>query len=134
MLSAWSNTGLAAPLKALIEDLAGGDAIVVAYVRSPVSGALSRMQQSLYDRTLLVPPVGFLHIPMLQMLKTEFGERLQVRPFERSQLVGNDIVKDFFATFLPNVRPPSAAGDGAPLNRGLSAEAMAIVQGVKLRL
>lgn len=120
-------------LKELANSLADNVSIV-AYVRSPIDGLMSRLQQSLFSATLLRTARWQLQVPELISFKDVFADRFFVREFSRSKLHRGDIIEDFFYHFLPTKTCPSKKYDQLDFNKSLSPEAMFIVQKAKLVL
>lgn len=106
----------------------------VAYVRSPIEGMMSRLQQSLYLHTLMRRATWQLQAQKMLLWKKATKSNLELRPFVKSKLVGNDIVEDFFSSYLPGKIFPKARKDARPENFSMSAEGMYIVQKCKLFL
>ena len=100
---------------------------VVAYVRSPADYYVAVTQQRVRASHEIVPPASY-RIPIRRCLerhRQQFGD-IVVRTYERTALVGEDIVDDFASVAMPGVSlRRSKLGD---VNVSLSAEAMCIMQ------
>lgn len=103
---------------------------VVAYVRQPASYYLAMTQQRIKASYRVTPPRTY-RLPLrkcLERYQQVFEGNLDVRPFDRTRLVGQDIVADFLSSALPRhpgLREELEVGDQ---NESMSAEAMCIVQ------
>ncbi|MHA6263208.1 hypothetical protein ACXYMO_08405 [Arenibacterium sp. CAU 1754] len=99
---------------------------VVAYLRSPVSLYASNYQQSMKMRGVPVRPRGYYYKPTLTAYREHGPGPLTLRPFERAQLTGGDVLHDFAHHFCPqlDVTQPEA------LNKSLSAEALWALQAI----
>jgi len=71
---------------------------VIQYVRSPESLYLSKSQQRIKADTVIVPFYNFsCDYSRLARLKELHCDKIIIREFSRSSLIGGDVVKDFFA-------------------------------------
>lgn len=99
---------------------------VVAYARSPRSFAVSAFQQMVKDGlNRLAPEELWPHYrARFELLDQIFGaDRVDLRTYDRAELIGGDIVRDFAA-----VLGVAAGGQIAPdVNATLSAEATALL-------
>ncbi len=115
-----------ARLVARLERL-GGPVRVVAYVRAPADAYLSTLQQRL--KRYAAYPGLFVrdNLAILDSYAEAFGrEALSVRPFDRAQMAGGDVVRDFCAvTDIPADLLTQRPTDAKP---SISAEAMAALQ------
>ncbi len=101
--------------------------VLSAYIREPASSFLSARQQNAKHRAELLPPYPMIIRPRLEAIEEAFEMRVSLRPYDRDQMIGGDIVQDFTTTFLADyVDPTLIAGNQA--NESLSAEAISITQ------
>lgn len=99
---------------------------IVAYLRRPSSYYLSETQQSLQNSARMMVPAPVNYQDVLEMCASLFAS-VNVRPFEREQMSGRDVVADFFSHFLPGVEfSPSETSE--VVNEALSAESSAVLQ------
>lgn len=105
-----------------------GDITVVAYVRQPSRWFLSNLQQHLRYQDDL-PPVEAQRLrPLLEAWEAAFPGRVIVRPHDRAQLAGGDIVTDFLAQGA-GIAPGSVTlTPGRRSNEGMTPEAAQVLQ------
>ena len=102
---------------------------VIAYVRSPASYYVALSSQRVRARHGIVPPSEH-RLPIrrcLERYQSAFGGALRVRGFERSSLVGQDVVTDFVSAALP-AGTSFRRRSGGDENESTSAEAMCVLQ------
>lgn len=101
---------------------------VVAYVRQPSLWYFSNLQQHLRYQDDLLPPAPVALRADLEVWEKTFPGAVRVRPYDRAQLVGGDIVADFLQEILGMA--PDSLTLNAPrrTNEGLSAEGAQLIQ------
>jgi hypothetical protein len=118
-------------LHGLREDLAGAelhDVRVVVYVRRPSSFYLSFMQQTIKSSHRIRRPRAPRYRDKIEAYINAFGgDRIAVRSFDRSTLIGSDIVTDFSCHFLPGIAPERLMRSDNS-NETLSADSLAILR------
>lgn len=106
---------------------------IVAYVRSPGPAALSSRQERLKnassDISRIIPQDHLQNI--LKPWRKYFSDGLELRTFEKTQLLGGDIVEDFFSAYLPEIDKQTLIMEARSLNVSMSAEAMAIIHDMR---
>ncbi|MEL6683911.1 MAG: hypothetical protein AAFN63_11770 [Pseudomonadota bacterium] len=105
--------------------------IVVAYIRAPAPLYLSRVQQNLRLDGFEKPGTGRLNyrVSLEPYLNTE-GITLNVHEYDRTALIGGDIVKDFTTRYLSVAATAAIKTLENEQNTSTSPEAMAIYEDV----
>ncbi len=100
---------------------------VVAYLRSPASHFLSRLNQRM-RMSQTVPAVrnNYYRKPISAYWQNGF-ERVSLQVFDRESLIGGDIVEDFCTRFLPDLAEPLDRAAIRRSNDSISAEALAVI-------
>jgi len=111
-----------------IHELLGDQFYIVAYLRAPASAYLALLQQKLKASFKLRPARPPEYRKVIKSYQDLLGGgRIRLRIFDRGELCGGDIVKDFCHHFLPVypdlVNRLQPAGE---TNVSLSAESMAV--------
>ena len=99
---------------------------ILAYIRSPATFFMSRLQQNLRSGIPLPKPGIFDPlIKTLESYKRCFGQTPDVRPFEKGQLVSGDVVADFSSWIgYPSIAKDFRVNDA---NSSISSEAMSVL-------
>lgn len=102
---------------------------IAAYLREPASLAMSKAQQNIKRHpNFTLRPTDYYRSVLESYQASGLGP-MNVRLFDRSKLIGGDIVEDFFAQYIPGfdiARLTRLKDD----NTSFSAEAMALIQEV----
>lgn len=102
---------------------------VVAYLRSPASLFLSRLNQRMrMSQTVPVVRGHYYRKPISAYADNGF-DRVSLQIFDRQSLIKGDIVEDFCERFLPDLGEPLNRKAIRRTNDSVSAEAMAIING-----
>lgn len=103
---------------------------VIAYVRNPPEMYASSIQQIIKGSHIFPPPDSY-HRRIdhkLKAWKEQIGaDRMEVRLFERSHLLGGDVVADF-ASYLSDVTGESIRLSSSAANQSLSVEQAQVLQ------
>lgn len=102
------------------------DVVISLYVRDPADRYLSSLRQIAKSRGGVTPPRPMAVRAFLESMETAFGRRPSVRVYDRSRLIGGDIVRDFTTAFLGE-RIPSDLVPTISSNESLSSEAAALL-------
>lgn len=108
-------------------------ATVVAYLRSPASRFLSKMNQNVRMLHGFRIPSAEYYRPVIEAYRAEGFEDIVLSPFERARLAGGDVVTDFCRRHLPSDLPPLDRGTAERSNESISNEALAILDEVARR-
>jgi hypothetical protein len=105
------------------------DIRLIAYVRNPAEFYVSRMQEKLKRSGGIVAPDSFLarRADVLAQYEKVFQVKAIVRQFKRSELIGNDIITDFFGQFHELFQIDVAAWDRVTANESLTPETMFVL-------
>lgn len=105
------------------------DIRLIAYVRNPAEFYVSRMQEKLKRSAGIVAPDSFLvrRADVLAQYEKVFQVKAIVRHFNRSELIGNDIITDFFCQFHELFTIDVAAWDRVTANESLTPETMFVL-------
>ncbi|MDH3707707.1 MAG: hypothetical protein OES57_16695 [Acidimicrobiia bacterium] len=116
-------------LRSMLAELTD-DIEVVCYVRHPAEYYVSLTQQMVRASHQIVSPARFRMRARecLARFQSIFDGRVRVRPYDRTQLLGRDIVTDFVTSFVPSGADVVADLDVVDRNESMSAEAMCILQ------
>ncbi len=95
----------------------------IVYVRDPAALYVSRLQQSSRNSGVVRRPSAEVIRNDIELIETAFGRKARIRAFQRSTLIGGDIVKDFTTSYLSDYLDPSLI-PSARENESISAEAM----------
>jgi hypothetical protein len=119
-------------LRGMLQELTP-DIEIVCYVREPASYYVSFTQQVVKASYRIRAPGEFKTRARecLPRFMDAFGGKVSVRAFDRTALVGGDIVKDFATTFLPDGADLANAMVVTSSNESMSAEAMCILQALR---
>jgi len=97
----------------------------IIYIRDPAERYLSNLQQSSRNSGVVRSPSAELIRKNIEHLESVFDRKLQIRAFQRDQLIDGDIVKDFVSSYLSDYFDPSLIPT-TRANESISAEAMEI--------
>jgi hypothetical protein len=105
------------------------DIRLIAYVRNPAEFYIAMMQEKLKRSAGIVGPDGFharfAHI--LAQYEKVFQVKAIVRNFKRSELIGRDIITDFFSQFDDLFTIDVAAWDQIEANEALTPETLFVL-------
>ena len=111
--------------RGLLAELASEVEICI-YFRDPADLYLSSMQQAVKRSKGIRPPRPMQDRRGVEVIEAAFGRPVAACAFDREQLLGGDIVRDFEQRFLaPHLNGPTVAS--LRLNESISAEALAIL-------
>ena len=117
-------------LAAAVESIGATEVELLVYVRRPSSFFLSAAQQKIRASTIARPLGPRNVVKTLDQFCREFGDgNVTVRTFERGALQDGDIVADFAASYMPELKDVLVdAGKRVKKNESMSAEAMVLLQ------
>ena len=106
---------------------------VIAYVRSPIDQYLSYVQQKLKGSSTFPPPDQYSKsiTGSLRRWKLHpYVRSMTVRLFDRSVLLGSDVVEDYSTWLSAKSRAPTLSKAGPERNTSLTAEQTIVLQRV----
>jgi hypothetical protein len=105
------------------------DIRLIAYVRNPAEFYISMMQEKLKRSAGIVAPESFRvrFADILAQYEKVFQVKAIVRNFTRSELIGQDIITDFFAQFADLFTIDLAAWDRLEANEALTPETLFVL-------
>lgn len=91
------DEGAAERFRALLREALGGTEIrALGYARSPANRYLSQVQQQLKWSSAIRPFKPYDYVSAIDSYRDVTGHPIEVRVFDRSCLLGGDVVRDFF--------------------------------------
>lgn len=105
------------------------DIHILMYVRQPLSLYVSLMQERLKRNPDVIAPSNFScsYIAAVNAFEQAFDTTVNLRKFERSTLIGGDIVKDFFSYLSFYTKQTVFPLESSNANDSISGEAMHIL-------
>lgn len=101
---------------------------VAGYVRSPTTFFLSQVNQNIKMFGAVKKLRPDFYRSAIEAHAAGGFDRLSFRLFDRSALIGGDVVEDFRQSYLPEIDAPLDAGPAVRGNVSLSTEALKLVQ------
>jgi hypothetical protein len=107
---------------------------IVAYIRSPVKDYVSRVAQRIRVGRDILSPQTRKFKKVLSYYESQFPGHVHLRVFDRSEMVGGDVVKDFLFNFAPDATELTESSKNKLQNTSLSWNMLRVLRQARIDL